>query len=660
MFSANFSFETKRLARKQFAITALLTSIITFTFLYFGVYEYEKAIESKNIFQKIEKERVENYNSWDTLGTYGIRFLLVPAPHSVLYAYSIPRNIVARINAGDQLLLYKDLKGRSIVADPSSYLDFSGLLLLIVPFISLLYGADWGRMKEHGKMVLFMASPNKIYFVQNFCRILILNIFLCFLLIFSLLMLLLFNINLMTVSTLKYIFLYCLLSVPFYFGGFLISSIKDLKKRLITLFAVYLIAISTPWLISQAVYLGSAELENTYELEKKKFDLMMDFENRTRQKIGTWEKEEGEVAPDKVLEVMKSGLRVEHKKIKEIEGKLQETIHQKFKLKKLLSLFFPTSAVKAISVELSGVSQQDIERFYQYVQDKKQDFLSYYVDNKFYKKSTKVIPFVKKTENLFYSLLGFSSAYWAGIVSMALYALLLAYFGLVRYKSGIFHIRVGAENVRDVKLHFPGEGLVFVDGPEPLQQTVARAFMKPIPGAAWLVQAPDIDFMEKPALVLPSPDSIPGEVFIKDFVQFFESAMGIQVIGLTAYYSEKFDVISRLEKQLILLSIASKIEASAYIMEGYLNYAECAHNDKGESPVFSKVWGLIQDLSANALTVLLREDSYWKQNKKAHFKIVEKKNKITNGRTEYELLGGEYMTMYQPGKEFLEAEGYKI
>ncbi len=99
-FSSILSHEANLLIRRRYIITVFCIYIIFVFLVYFGIGEYKNQEEKNKKFIETERERIDLYHSWDVLGTYGIRFLLVPRPYSILSANTLQKNIVARSVGG--------------------------------------------------------------------------------------------------------------------------------------------------------------------------------------------------------------------------------------------------------------------------------------------------------------------------------------------------------------------------------------------------------------------------------------------------------------------------------------------------------------------------------------------------------------------------------
>lgn len=651
---STIKFEFKQVANKTNFLIVVLLIIAGLYFINSGIRSLQNMEERIKYFQETEAEKIKVYSNYTLYGTRGVRVMLIPSKYQLLFDQSYTfKNLFCSFDVGEKLDFFTLEKGKGFLSEKNNYADISGIILFL-SFLVGIYGIK--NSAPILKLVLPRFSPIKIYISIFLARVLVILVVASFSTFLWYSFLYLCGFNFFELGGLILLLRTFLNLVLFLAIGFASGFIQNKKKKYTAFILSYFVfAIFAPVILQN---MKPDTLPDNFQVEKNQLKMMMGLEKRAQKEIGQW-KSDG-IAPRKVIKIVSNALENEHRKIRNQNGALSNKAESEIKKYHFISSLSPQSGFLQYIEGLTGRGHRGYLEFFRHTFMMKYQFVEFFVQKKFREKFNGACEnFIQGNQNLFRSTPQLPYYSSVSIAATILFTFIFALGGYFHFRKSIYQLEVEKENIKNIHMGFPSIGVVFVDGPKPFLQATARAFMKPIPGATWFVQAPDIDFSEKPAIILPSPDNLPSDVLVKDFVKLFEKSMGVKVEGLTTYYSVKFGAISRLEKQVILLSIANEIAAGAYVLHDFLSYMECAHNEKIESPLFSNVWDLIQSLSDKALIVLLREKSYWKQSRKIHFVASLKKNKVIGGKDTYELLGGDYMTLFQPGEEFLKIEGYK-
>ncbi|NIM83926.1 MAG: hypothetical protein GTN82_36555, partial [Candidatus Aminicenantes bacterium] len=354
LFRGIISFESKKLfIRRNIIILAVLFILLAFL-CWDGIGDYKKILANKKPFQEMERDKVSMHLHYTFYGVRGVRLLYIPSPLSVIFNDSaVFDGMMAHVDSAEKLEISNSFKGKDLFSDSGGFMDFAGIMLLIGSFLALLYGWDATRNREYLEFISDLSGSRKPGFLITLARIILLNLVFWVLSGLALIWMLINGINAANTSYLVYVLLLTLVIMSFTAAGAVIGSLKSKVTQFITLPVVYfLLVLLIPWLLHRAVYMEAKEgIKSIYEFEYQTFKYIMEFEKRGYKRVKVWKS--GDVAPDDVKSIVKSGQEVEYKKIRETELKRIDCIVKRVRAYQTMATIFPTTFYISTNKELS-------------------------------------------------------------------------------------------------------------------------------------------------------------------------------------------------------------------------------------------------------------------------------------------------------------------
>lgn len=404
MFKSNLKLEAKKIFIQRNLILLGVVTVISILFSLDGILDYNKFLNSREPFQKMEQEKVKMHVHYTAYGTRGVRIMFLPAPLSVLFNDAVVFNgMTAHVDTAEKLNIDNTLKGSELFSTTGGYMDFSGVLLLMAAGLALFYGSEAIRDRDYIGMAGTLCNSRNPMFFVILARAILTAFFFLAVSVFSLLWLLINGINALNVYYFLFILVLLLITVFFTFSGAVIGSIKHRQGRALALPVFYLVMVLfIPWMVQKLVYIEAKNgIEAIYNFEYQTFEQIMKLEQRSFKEIGTWKS--GKVAPEKVKAIVRSGQEREYKTLKKLEKHRFDDIVSRIRTYQTVAAIFPTSFYISMNRELSSKGFQDFLKFYRYAYDKKEEFIRFYIERKFYMPlpESGVEPFFTSNENLY-------------------------------------------------------------------------------------------------------------------------------------------------------------------------------------------------------------------------------------------------------------------
>ena len=388
-------------------VAVLLILALALCFVQHHVSEYKNDQTKKEIFQKIEQEKVEQFFSYRVYGTYGFRMLFLPASISILFSNStFLSEMMAFIDSSERLNIYKPLKSKNVF-DSNKYMfaDCSGIFLFFGGLLGLFYGYMAFLHTEYLKFLASITGKKKLFSSIYLSRA---SILVQFSLVYLASAVLLITINGVAIGIDQYLVVLfikmCGVSLAFFAVGAVFGLCESIFVGLAGAIASwFLLLFIIPFIVSVIVsaYSGTIKPENQLEIEK--FKLMMDHEKRFNDETGILplNKKPTQRQSELVLGYYKN----EFQKILTLENMLKAQMQECTKLHYMLSAFFPTTGYLALTQELSSKGYENLYAFYQDVIQIKEAFFKEYMKQVYFSNQptqpAKVEPFLKGDENIF-------------------------------------------------------------------------------------------------------------------------------------------------------------------------------------------------------------------------------------------------------------------
>ncbi|NIN90039.1 MAG: hypothetical protein GTO45_35245 [Candidatus Aminicenantes bacterium] len=502
----------------------------------------------KDTFLENERARLQEFVNYRQLGTYGFRLVFFPSPFSILAIKSgILPGITSYVDAGERLKIYNPLKGRNLFQlRKHLFTDFSGFIFFFGSLLALFYGYESYYKENYLKFLASVSTGKVTFFSILVSRILVL---LVLVLIFPVCSLLLIAINglplLVDIHSLYFILVLFLLCLFFFILGSVFSYVKS-KIVGISLIAVswFLLVFAVPAAIDSYISGKSELIKPVYVQEMEKLEIVMDFEKLTIDKLGTLETGKEVTEADRAY--MANYIENQLKKIRELEQELLTQMQSVISHYQWLSSIFPTTFFQSSINELSSKGYDNLIDHYKYVLDLKHRFVTYIFERVYFSNFSRVEPFVKNEENVFYAKSRVPGNFLWGVLVNLFIILLLTWVSYTRYKKHLYREPEkqlppreppvkGKEYLPAMEVnkdwytpvHVRNEGFKnrvynILSGrktPTTIKNFQDRLYIDYI----------DIVELEKPMdfLYLCSPDQVPGDIKVKNFILYLSRLSGL-------------------------------------------------------------------------------------------------------------------------------------
>lgn len=438
-FNSIFILESKRLLRLTNIIIFFVISVILILIVQHGKNRYVKSLDNIDAFQNTEDTKVSQYVLYRQYGAFGIRLLFIPSPFSVLYNDYVFDVLLSRVNISEELNIYKPIKGKSFFISRAGFMNFAGIILFLGCFLALFFGSNTTNEKEFSK---YQASINrnsiKVFWPLVLSRITIFNLAFLVLILIPLFILQISNINLLC-TPLVYILLVSVLLNIFLFGvgciiGFLNRSIKWVVFGIVYFAFVFFI----PFLADTSQEIATGGIESVFKFDLINLKTIMEADRKLIDKFGSRKSNE-DVPPEIVEEVMTASENV-HGKVDNRESRRKNEMLEDIKQHQKRLSYFPVLFYLSVIKEVSGQGGFTFIEFYSFGQQRKQEFINFYLDKRFKGKNKPdqigtVENFVKSDENLFYAKSRLPYFFWGGVLISFLYIFGVYYISYLMFKK---------------------------------------------------------------------------------------------------------------------------------------------------------------------------------------------------------------------------------
>lgn len=535
-----FLLELKRLLSRKSIILFLLFLLFSLYFVQEGINEYKNVIKNKENFQEIERLNIRQFINYTQYGAYGFRLLFIPSPMSIFFSNSgVTSELTAFLDSGVRLKIYNSSLGKNLYTEKSGgFKDFFGFVLLLGSFLCLFWGYDCLHNREFLKFLSSVLNYKKVYFSMTGARVILFDLFFLFTVGCSLLLMKLNNVSLTTneyIYLLIYIVVMMLLFLFFFILGILAGCIKSKSLGIIMIIVLWFcFVLLIPGTISKVVSKQADNITSAYDLEQKKLKLLQDFERKALDEAQRYKSmNERKESERKLIE---SYWDNEFKKIQEYEKEMQDDMEKNLKYFQRLSLIFPPSFYLSVHNEISSKGYQNFFHFYQYVQKLQRQFVRYYQFKKFYSNYSKVEPFVKGEENIFYAKSLLPRYFLMGLLLTIFYVIVLSVIAYSRFKKFLFVLpdKAGPDpNKLDLSIN-SGEAVVLLTTAGTIIDQLYNVFSGIKRGFKGRVMfnrknvVPDESKEKQDFVYLCQPDKIPGDINVGDFISFFKKTLHIR------------------------------------------------------------------------------------------------------------------------------------
>jgi len=225
-----------------------------------------------------------------------------------------------------------------------------------------------------------------------------------------------------------------LLSVFFFALGTIAGTFKSRFAGFVTLILLWFVFVfMVPWVINAITAHKADNITSTYQLELEKLKILMGFEKEAKEKEGPVTDSNTE----KERALLQGAWNNELKAIRALETKLADEMQTNIYRFQRLSCFFPSTFYLSAGNEISGKGYENFIRFFERILTLKWQFIRFYIDKKYYSDFSGVEPFIKGSENLFYSETVLPREFLEGVLYALVYILVLFAASYARFKRSV-------------------------------------------------------------------------------------------------------------------------------------------------------------------------------------------------------------------------------
>jgi len=400
-----FNFQLKQAVNKRNMLVFLVIAVILQVFLQVGKANHNDILESKDTYQRHEKQKASRYLHYTQYGSFGIQLLIIPHVNCILYFDSTCDNLLCNADSTYVFNTYTSVKGRRLFANRSRFLNFSAMFLLFGVLACLVYGKDTIVRKDYLKFISNLTGSARAFWFTVTARLMILFLAALVLYGISVLPLLVFDgINLFSASY-PSLFIIILVFLFFFSIGCVVGFKKSQFTRILILGAVYFISvILLPWVMDLYAQISAKDLPPLIEYDFQNFNVLMQEEEKWDKKYGP--PKSNEDSSDDEIKDFKE-IMIKMKKIfRRNEDILKSQTMAKIKTQKTISAFFPPLFYFSTCESSSGTGVDAYMDFHTYCQETKEGFVDFVIDKTFPGKDQplpKVESFLKGDEDLFFS-----------------------------------------------------------------------------------------------------------------------------------------------------------------------------------------------------------------------------------------------------------------
>ncbi|HLP45266.1 MAG TPA: hypothetical protein VK469_04930, partial [Candidatus Kapabacteria bacterium] len=316
----------------------------------------------------------------------------------------------------------------------------SGIILFFGSLLVLLYGFDTFTSKNYLKILVSMSNSRKIFFPLLFARIAM--IFLLILFFTGSAMAIIYANGLMPpVNIYFFWFLLLLFAVLIFFFiiGTVISTFKSRILGVTALFTTWFILLFIlPVIGIYILYKQADGLSSTYDIEIKKMALLSEAERMIIKKEGRFS-DKNRNKPS-VQALIEEYWQDDFQKIQALEKNQQEEIKHLTLKSQWVSIFIPTNFYLSTVTEISSCGYENYIDFYNYVLQKKREFVRFYFDMLYFSNQENVVSFIKGDENIFKGIIRLPATFAWGFLVLLLQISALTWWSYDRFKKLLYHL----------------------------------------------------------------------------------------------------------------------------------------------------------------------------------------------------------------------------
>jgi hypothetical protein len=411
----------------------------------YNIYRYKESLSDIAGTSEIEQLYANQIQRWSAYGMHGVILAYYPSPMNFLVTFKIYDELYAHINSGIGLRIFETKKNRDVLPDPASgYLSFSGLLLLVLGILLLIYGYPAFEDEKQLKFLSSLRPSSNVFWKVVLSRMFFVSIIIILLIFFSVIIAFLNGINVLNPYYLCFTLMTLVVSNSFLFAGTLFGTVKNKMIGITALILVFSINYASPWLIGVIASSFSSSISER-QTEEDKLEILSSYENRGIKKFGDVR------TGDEVKEFIRGFFENEFNFIENIENWHKSKIFKMQKIYQTLSCLLPGAFFIETVLELSGQGFKSYSLFYEFAEREKHKFAKYYADKKFLQEpEPPVESYVKDNNNIFYAQPSLPDNFWIGIFLTLFYSAIFLFFAHRNFKNKFYRLKEKLEDEIDI------------------------------------------------------------------------------------------------------------------------------------------------------------------------------------------------------------------
>ncbi|MDQ1350899.1 MAG: transporter permease subunit [Acidobacteriota bacterium] len=422
-FKTFLIYEIKQFFCLRNSIIIVMMLVLSLIFIQVGVARFKSALDKKQKFRGIEKQKVEKCITYTQYGAYVARYLFIPDSLSILFTNSgVIKDMEGFVDSGERQNIYMPLLGKNLFAANRKWpVDFAGMILFFGSLLALLYGIDSLSDKEYLRFLETLVGPKQVFGFMIAARLLLL--LLLFLAVFAC------GLGAVTLNGIAlaidgYSLFYCLVmliaAAGFFAVGLLFGTLKfknDGVHYALCCWFVLLFVIPIPidfWAEEKA-----NEIVSIYELEMEKLNIVMDFEKPAIAEA--WTFNYGKTPSDRDRELVSSYRENDFKKIQALEENLKKQMQESISRYHRLAMLTPAGFYFSVCTEAGSAGYKNAIDYSDYVRRLRSEFVRFHITKIYSENSSTAVPFVKGEQDVYIARPRLPGYYAWGLLLNVLY-----------------------------------------------------------------------------------------------------------------------------------------------------------------------------------------------------------------------------------------------
>lgn len=527
-FFAFFLLEWKRFLRPRNLLVWLSTFLIILFFVNNGINQYKKLPEKIQKFNQIQEDYFKSMRNYDEYVYHGIKMLFLPSPCGVLFQNTtVPVDAQAKVDSIVTVQMVNNLKGKA--AGPgigNGKIDFASIVLWLINLFALWYGYESLQTRDFLLSISGKWSRARLFFPIVIPRFILFTaayvcMFGCVLLWIKARGIELSSADYKALS--GYLLVNLIMLLFFFLCGVIYGTLRSTAVSFACILGTLIIlSFLVPGLMADIAGKNFPDSNEDYQVEMDKFKIVGNFENRSAEKQGQFDRDKMETE-QKIIEEYRNNY---FNKMVNREEQLMIRMQRAVDRANQLAVFFPTTFFLLAGNEVSGKGYASYMEFYAYVKVMWCNFVRFWIDRVFYHDPQVMVYFLKGDENIFRSKSRLPKYFKVGVVLNMGIIIILFFISYVCFKKWLHPSPKKADAFENAAINFSTgkQYTVKVDHIDFSRQLLNR-FYGQGKGLEWKLT---INGKKLPAngspdfFYIPNVKQIPGDIKVRELLMLFK------------------------------------------------------------------------------------------------------------------------------------------